>query len=114
MLKNLKTWMRKKLRGWLDIDRDYIGLSQRMADADKRLANAIDGAADVHFKGNTQIIMISRLNGGRISIFDINAQDIQELNHRAAAVLGDAWPNAVIDAPADFKRLIKQQSRACF
>ena len=114
MLKKLNSWARRRVRKWLGVDRDHSASINYIQTVERRLADASEGAVDVGFKGNTQIIVVSRLRGGRISIFDIEAKDIRELHERAAHVLGPAWPDAVIDAPADFKRIMNRETRAIY
>ncbi len=107
----MKNWLRKRLRRWLGIE----GVEQRALSASHlanaavtRLAALQNGAADVSFKGNTQIIVITRLSGGMVQIYDLNADSFDDIHHRAAAILGPAWPDAVIDAPVGFRRFMER------
>lgn len=111
MLKKLNTWAKRKARAWLDVDREHANAINYIQTVERRLAAAMDSAADVSFKGNTQIIMISRLQGGQVRFFDLQIDNLRDFNERAAAILGPAWPDAVIDAPMDFKRIMTREAR---
>lgn len=104
-------WLRKRVRRWLGVD----AVEQRALAAGS-LANAVQqrlsalqqGAADVSFRGNAQIIVITRLNGGMVQIYDLDAESVEEIHRRAGAILGPAWPASVFDAPLGFKRFMER------
>lgn len=111
MMNKLNQWAKRKARKWLGVDRDYAAALNRINIIERRLAHSMTCAADVSFKGNTQIIIVSRLNGGRVSIFDLECKSPLELHERALHILGPSWPEAVIDAPPDFARFVKNEQQ---
>lgn len=110
MISVFQAYLRRRLRRWLGVE----GIEQRSAAANRLANTAIqrlgalqDGAADVSFRGNTQIIVITRLRGGMVQIYDLNTGTPDEIHQRAGAILGPAWPRSVIDAPPGFVRFAR-------
>lgn len=107
----MKRWLKKKFVRWLEIDQidataaAGYALSTR---TNERLDSLISGAADVRFKGNTQLVVLTRLKGGTVQFYDFEAKDLHEIHMRALDIMGAAWPDAVIDAPHGLNATFKQ------
>lgn len=111
MLKKIKDSLRTRLRSWLDVDLADANAkyaADKARSVERRLADLCTPAADVHFRGNTQIVVISRIRDGRVQFYDLNVRDPRELAERMAHICGPAWPDGIIDAPIDFVRAMKR------
>lgn len=75
MLKNMKNWLKNKLRCWLEIDR----LEYSIDKIAQQLGEATATALDVHYKSNSIIIVASRLQGGNVRIVDADFDNLKHL-----------------------------------
>lgn len=109
-MQRLKNYLRRRLRKWLGINEisHTLGRAERVAKGtEQRLNKLCRGGVDVHFKGNTQILILSSVDGGKYQIYDFYADSASEIFERAAAIMGPAFPDGVIDAPGEFRRHVR-------
>lgn len=112
----MKKWITSKLKDWLGLqhlEKLVEHQRNRISDLESTLFSYVEGSVDVHIPGraNTTIVVISRLKGGYVQIYDFNAKDFNDLQSRCLSIMGPAWPNAVIDAPPDIRRHLREHAR---
>jgi hypothetical protein len=102
--------LKRKVNDWTGVTllrAELEALRHSHRDLSVRLNSYVEAGVDVSFKGNTRIIVTSRLDGGRVQIYDLHFKDIRAMMGRMADILGPEWPNCVIDAPPDIKRAFR-------
>jgi hypothetical protein len=110
-------WLRKRLRKFLGVE-DVIQQAKlaelhaksARAHADRMvelLQKHLKGGVDHGFKGNTLIVVASRLNGGTVRVVDFHARDTREVNEIAEHLTAAARPEYIIDAPHGLRRALQ-------
>jgi len=105
---NFKTLLRKWL-GFNDLQSQIQSLKHENLKLKKQLEKHVENAVDLHYKGNTKIIVTSRLNGGTVYISECQIKDIRDLQNRLVNLFGPIWPDGIIDAPNGIKRQIQRE-----
>lgn len=87
-------WIKRKLRIWLEIDDDVSRLDRNNRLLNDALETAQATALDCHFRGNSLVIVASRLNGGHVRIIETHFESVRDIEERLG---GFVAPFAVIE-----------------
>jgi hypothetical protein len=104
-------WLRKRILRWLDLEAvgSRVALAEMSArcakehavSMEKMLNRHMDAAVDLNLKSgaNTMIVVASRLDGGRVEVFHVCADNLRDLKYHARATLSALEARAIVDAP---------------
>ena len=121
MLQQLNRWIRRSVRRYLGIDGMInaqldAAESAKLAESRHReLKDVLDrhlrAGVETHFKGNTTIILVSKLDGGCVEVVDFHTKDIRQVREVLLGLTKWAEPEIILDAPRHITRALNHELR---
>lgn len=108
----MKSWIRRRLRrflGVVDCDDRLDIIEHDAASLEKTLSRHMEAGVEVGLQGNTRIVVLSTLGGGRCEVISCNMANPQEITEMLARLYYHPEVSFV-DAPIGMEREMKRQA----
>ena len=102
------TALRNRLRQWLGINQDRANMDARLKTLRTAVSRHFEAGLELGFKGNTRVVILSKLGGGRCEILDCHIEEPHQLAQIFASFHVDPRIE-VIDAPMGYDRIVARE-----
>lgn len=105
--------IRQRVRAWLgfpEMDKSLNAMADQVVKLEGNLSRHMEAGLDLSFDGNTRIVVLSKLGGGRCEIFNLNLKDPRELSELLVQLTYRPSVDFV-DAPREFIAGLERTAR---